>query len=94
MVSVRTWCLGWNIRLRRQNADPRRLSHYLSPRPNDRELSIEQRLEGLGFSPEYFVITDFWEYDSNHDDLKYLAGSCTLVAESDEYLIYGACAQK
>lgn len=54
--------------------------------------SVEERLNALGFSPEYFVITDFGEYNRYHSDLKdYLASKCHLVTKSVEYLVYGAC---
>jgi hypothetical protein len=72
---------------------PRRITYYLDRR-GEPELSIEQRLDALDFSPEYFVITDFSEFSSNHTDLKaYLADRCVLVAGSEQYLIYNACAQ-
>jgi len=71
---------------------PRRISYYLYRR-DEPELSIQQRLDALGFSPEYFVITDFNEFENNHADLKeYLANRCSLVAKHDQYLIYNACA--
>jgi hypothetical protein len=72
---------------------PRRITYYLYRR-GEPELSIKQRLDALGFWPEYFVITDFDEFESNHPDLKaYLADSCVLVAKNDRYLIYNACTQ-
>jgi 4-amino-4-deoxy-L-arabinose transferase-like glycosyltransferase len=73
---------------------PRTITYYLYRR-DEPELSIEQRLDALGFSPEYFVITNFDEFKNYHTDLEeYLAGTCPLVAENAEYLIYGACAQQ
>jgi 4-amino-4-deoxy-L-arabinose transferase-like glycosyltransferase len=56
------------------------------------ERSIEERLDALGFTPEYFVIADFQEFDNHHGDLKeYLADNCALIAENAQYFIYGAC---
>jgi hypothetical protein len=61
-------------------------------RPDERELSIEERVAALGFPPEYFVITDFERFNRHHADLKeYLVNHCSLVAERDQYLIYGNC---
>ncbi|NIT59209.1 MAG: hypothetical protein GWN00_24210, partial [Aliifodinibius sp.] len=54
--------------------------------------SVEERLRSLGFSPEYFIITQFDQLNRYHPDLKeYLVKNCPLLTESDEYLIYGAC---
>jgi hypothetical protein len=54
--------------------------------------SIAARVETLGFEPEYFVITDFRGYDRRHPDLReYLEGRCSLIADSDDYRIYGEC---
>lgn len=70
----------------------RRITYWISRRLDMRELSIEERLNALGFAPEYFVVTDFNEFNRHHIDLKeYLANSCSLVAESDQYLIYQTC---
>jgi hypothetical protein len=56
------------------------------------ELSVEARLDALGFAPEYFVITHFSEFRDHHDDLAaYLEANCRLLAESEEYLIYHHC---
>jgi 4-amino-4-deoxy-L-arabinose transferase-like glycosyltransferase len=56
------------------------------------EMSVEERLKALEFIPEYFIITDFNEFNRHHPDLKkYLAGKCSLLAESEKYLIYDAC---
>jgi hypothetical protein len=61
----------------------------------ERELSVNERLNNLGFEPEYFVITDFNEFDNRHADLKaFLQENCALLAESDQYLIYdGHCTE-
>lgn len=72
---------------------PRRITYWLYRRPGERELSIEERLSALDFSPDYFIITNFKEFNRHHTDLKeFLANNdCPLVAESDQYLIYKVC---
>jgi 4-amino-4-deoxy-L-arabinose transferase-like glycosyltransferase len=73
---------------------PRRITYWLYRRADERELSIQQRLDALVFSPEYFVIIDFNEFSTHHADLKeFLADNCVLVAESHQHLIYGACTE-
>jgi len=73
---------------------PRRITYWLYRRPDERERTIEERLNAVGFSPEYFVITDFEEFNRHHTDLKeFLANRCSLVAASEKYLIYGDCAK-
>ena len=55
-------------------------------------LTVAERLDGLGFDPEYFVITFFREYERNHRDLaEYLEGNCVLKARTDRYLVYERC---
>ena len=51
--------------------------------------SIGQRLEGLGFPPDYFVITDFREYERHHADLRAaLERDATLVTRAERYAIW------
>ena len=70
---------------------PRPVTYYLVRR-DEPELTVDQRLDALGFVPEYFVITDFGEYEKHHNDLKqYLVDQCIAVAGNDRYLIYGNC---
>jgi 4-amino-4-deoxy-L-arabinose transferase-like glycosyltransferase len=72
---------------------PRAISYWLYRSPDERELSVAERLDALGFSPDYFVITDFAEYGAHHADLKnYLERNCSWLAATDEYLIYAQCA--
>jgi hypothetical protein len=72
---------------------PRGSAQSTSGHSQTRDRSITERLRALDFAPEYFVITDLNEFDRHHADLKeFLANSCILVAESDEYLVYEACA--
>jgi 4-amino-4-deoxy-L-arabinose transferase-like glycosyltransferase len=60
----------------------------------ERELSIEERLNTIDFIPEYFIITYFREFNRHHNDLKkYLERNCVLIAKSDKYLIYGSCSK-
>lgn len=61
-------------------------------RPGERALSVEERLEGLGFVPEFFVITNFDLFNRKHQDLKtYLETNCRIDAQSDQYLVYDSC---
>lgn len=61
-------------------------------RPDERELSVQERMDGLGFVPEYFIITHFELFNRKHQDLKvYLQKNCTTLAQTDRYLIYGSC---
>jgi hypothetical protein len=71
---------------------PRSIQYALYRQEGDRERSVRERVEAMGFVPEYFVITHFREYAANHDDLRqYLESRCTPVALTDAYLIYGRC---
>lgn len=72
---------------------PKAIEYWLYRRPGERELSIQERLANLGFTPEYFIVTDFSGLDNRHADLKqYLNSYCTVFAENDQYLIYdGDC---
>jgi hypothetical protein len=57
----------------------------------NRAQSVEERLNALGFAPEYFIVTNFNEFNKHHGDLKeYLESNFQLIAESKEYIIYGA----
>jgi hypothetical protein len=71
---------------------PRKESYYLYPRPDDRARSIQERLDALGFAPEYFVVTHFTEYAAHHIDLKeYLVKNCSLLVDRHRYQIYHLC---
>jgi hypothetical protein len=71
---------------------PRSMNYWLVPNPATRELSVQQRLHDLGFVPQYFIITDFKEFTAHHQDLKaYLVSNCSLLAQTNYYLIYKAC---
>lgn len=61
-------------------------------RPDARELTVQERLAGLGFVPEHFVITNFSLYNRMHQDLQeYLTSNCSLFKQTDAYLIYSNC---
>lgn len=72
---------------------PKSVEYWLYRRPDERELSIQERLDNLGFEPEYFVITDFSGFENRHADLKeYLHKYCSVYSQTDQYLIYdGNC---
>ena len=60
--------------------------------PNEKELSVQERMDKLGFIPEYFVITNFDIYERKNQDLKeYLEQDCALLAQKEQYLIYTSC---
>jgi len=73
-----------------------KMRNWIFRRLDERTLSVADRFTILGFSPEYFIISDFEEFNRNHVDLReFLANNCPLLAESDKYLIYEvkACAK-
>jgi hypothetical protein len=71
---------------------PRSITYYLYRRDGERERTVHERHEALGFVPEYFVITHFREYAANHEDLQqYLESRCTPVVLTDAYRIFGRC---
>jgi hypothetical protein len=70
----------------------RPITYWLYRPKGERERSIPERLATIGFVPEYFVITHFREYATNHEDLRqYLETDCTAVAITDAYHIYARC---
>lgn len=61
-------------------------------RSMEQELSVQDRLNALGFNPEFFIITNFDLYNRKHQDLKaYLDEHCSIFAKTDLYLIYRSC---
>jgi hypothetical protein len=71
---------------------PRRIGYWLYRNRDDRELSIRERWDALPFAPDYFVVTDFREFDQHHEDLRqYLEQACSLVERSSDYLVYKGC---
>jgi hypothetical protein len=71
---------------------PRKITYWLYRMPGETERTIGERFREIGFLPEYFIITDFKEFQAHHSDLgKFLMENCPLVAQSHAYLIYGTC---
>lgn len=71
---------------------PHSITAFYYDRPNEAALSVRERLDKLGFAPEYFIITDFAGYRRHHVDRRaYLTQNCDLLAETDRYLIYYRC---
>lgn len=61
-------------------------------RPDARELSVQERLDALGFVPEYFVITNFDLFTRKHQDLQaYLEANCSTIVKEEAYWIYSSC---
>jgi len=72
---------------------PRAITYQLYRAKDERELSIGERLAAIPFEPEFFVITDFPEFEGHHQDLAaYLQSRCHLTAQTPDYLIYESCA--
>jgi 4-amino-4-deoxy-L-arabinose transferase-like glycosyltransferase len=74
---------------------PKAIEYWLYRRSDERALSIEERLNSLGFAPEYFVITDFDSLNRRHADLKeFLETHCSPIVKDRRYIIYdGSCFQ-
>ena len=71
---------------------PVRIEDPFYRQPGARELSVQERLDGLGFTPDYFVITNFDLYNRLHRDLQiYLTNNCAPFKETKSYLIYANC---
>jgi 4-amino-4-deoxy-L-arabinose transferase-like glycosyltransferase len=60
--------------------------------PGAHQQSVQERIDGLGFEPEYFVITSFDLYQRLHQDLAaYLESTCSVRLDTTDYLIYTQC---
>jgi len=71
---------------------PVRIEDEFYRRPGEGELTVQERIDALGFVPEYYVITNFDLYNRKHQDLgNYLANNCSVLAETNSYLIYSSC---
>lgn len=71
---------------------PVRIDDPFYRRPDARELTVQERLAGLGFVPKYFVITNLDLYNRKHQDLQeYLTSNCQPYKETASYLIYANC---
>lgn len=56
---------------------------------DERPRTIAERMRMLGFTPEYFVITNLDEFRRHHDDLRdFLSDAAELLASSPDYIIY------
>jgi hypothetical protein len=65
---------------------------WIFRRVENQEISIEERLAALDFVPEYFIVSDLQVFERRHSDLKeHLGNHCSLISDSDEYLVYGDC---
>jgi hypothetical protein len=53
-------------------------------------LTARERLDSLimRFSPEYFIVTDFQEFESQDDLKQYLSGAFPIAEQTREYLIF------
>jgi hypothetical protein len=82
--------LDWiNYGLRGAAEGKRNLMDWMLRRPGYGEVGLEERFQALEFSPDFFVITAFREFERHHSDLaEFLDGSCSLVADTTEYLLY------
>jgi 4-amino-4-deoxy-L-arabinose transferase-like glycosyltransferase len=71
---------------------PKSITYWFYREPNEKEKTVQERLQSFDFIPEYFVITNFDEYEQRHQDLRtFLIQNCDLFAETDQYLIYNGC---
>ena len=71
---------------------PVRIEDPFYRQPDAREQSVQERIDQLGFRPDYFVITNFDLYRRKHQDLEsYLQSNCSSRLESSDYLIYSQC---
>jgi hypothetical protein len=71
---------------------PVRIEDSFYRQPGAHELSVQERIDELGFIPDYFVITYFDLYQSKHQDLEaYLESACAAQLKTTDYLIYSHC---
>ena len=71
---------------------PVRIEDPFYRQPGAQEQSIQERINHLGFLPDYFVITDFDQYRGLDQDLEfYLERACSARLEATDYLIYSHC---
>ena len=71
---------------------PVRIEDEFYRHPGETELSVQERIAGLGFEPEYFVVTHFDLYNRKHQDLQTdLMDNCSVLKETSAYLIYANC---
>lgn len=71
---------------------PVRIEDPFYRRPGERERSVQERIDELGFRPEYYIITNFDLYQRKHQDLQaYLEGQCLKRVQTNSYIIYSGC---
>ncbi|HYQ71176.1 MAG TPA: hypothetical protein VET88_04515, partial [Gammaproteobacteria bacterium] len=71
---------------------PKAIRDPLYREKGDHKRSFAERLEEIGFGPEYFVITFFRFYERHHPDLaEYLHQSCVPRAITPKYQIFERC---
>jgi 4-amino-4-deoxy-L-arabinose transferase-like glycosyltransferase len=71
---------------------PVRIEDPFYRKPGDEERSVQERIEELGFKPDYFVITHFDLFKRKHQDLEtYLESACSARLQTPDYLIYSHC---
>ena len=71
---------------------PVRIEDPFYRQPGAHELSVQERIDELGFKPDYFVITHFDLYQRKHQDLEtYLERACFTRLETTDYLIFSHC---
>jgi hypothetical protein len=68
---------------------PNRITYWMYRGPNERARSVSDRLEGLPFVPDFFVITNRQNFYGRHTDLQqFLAENATIISGSKSYLVY------
>jgi hypothetical protein len=71
---------------------PVRIEDPFYRQPGAHERSVQERIDQLGFKPDYFVITYFDLYQRKHQDLEtYLESACSARLETADYLTYSDC---
>lgn len=71
---------------------PVRIEDEFYRQPGEQERTVQQRLDALSFTPEYFVITDFQLFFRLHQDLQaFLDKNCSRYVHKDSYWIYRSC---
>jgi hypothetical protein len=54
--------------------------------PGEEELSVQERIDALGFDPEYFVITHFGLYTRKHQDLKVFLDKKLPIGSKNKFI--------
>lgn len=75
---------------------PRASEYWLYAKAGAQPLSLFERLEAIGYAPDYFIVTNYNEFNRHHTDLQeFLVAYCPVMAEkAGVYTIYdGTCFQ-